>query len=146
VIRPATDEDAAGIARVHVRSWRRAYADIIDPATLAALSAEERELRWRALLADRESRTWVFEVDGAIAGFASVRDGELMTLYVDPAAQGAGAGTELLREAERAGAWTLCVLEANEHARRFYERHGWNAAGAAEECHGQPTVRYERRA
>lgn len=144
MIRAAGPEDAAGIARVHVRAWRWAYGDILDPGTLADLSEGEFAERWSEPLADPATQVWVAEVDGAVSGFASVRDGELTALYVDPAAQGAGVGTSLLREAGAAGARTLCVAEANEQARRFYERHGWAAAGPGEDWRGLPTVRYER--
>jgi ribosomal protein S18 acetylase RimI-like enzyme len=143
VIRPATLEDAAGIARVHVRAWRRAYPDILDPQILDDLSVEEFAQRWTGLLGDPGSRAWVCEVDGAVRGFASVRDSEMTTLYVDPAAQGAGVGTALLREATDAGARTLQVLEANGEGRRFYERRGWAPTGPGEDWRGLATVRYE---
>lgn len=143
MIRAATLEDAAGIARVHVRAWRRAYADILDPQVLDDLSVDEFARRWRELLGDPASQAWVCEVDGAVRGFASVRDGELTTLYVDPAAQGAGVGTALLREATTAGARTLQVLEANGAGRHFYERRGWAQTGPGDDWRGLPTVRYE---
>jgi GNAT superfamily N-acetyltransferase len=73
---------------------------------------------------------WVAEFEERVVGYASVRDdGDLRTLYVDPVAQGAGVGTRLLAEAERAGANSLQVFEANHHARRFYEDRGWQADG-----------------
>src|SRR5687767_11355129 len=96
MIRRAVRDDAEAIARVQLRTWRHAYADIVDPAHLAEHTVESRTERWRELLAGGESTTLVLEVDGSIAGFATVVPGELRALYVDPPAQGAGAGSALL--------------------------------------------------
>ena len=48
-IRVATEGDAAGIARVHVRSWQEAYAGIVPDAYLASLDADERTAQWGTL-------------------------------------------------------------------------------------------------
>ena len=54
LIRPATPEDAAAIASVHVQSWQETYAGLIPPDFLAHMtSAEMRERRaasWRATI------------------------------------------------------------------------------------------------
>ena len=42
-IRPAAEGDAAGIARVHVRSWQEAYAGIVPEAYLASLDVDQRD-------------------------------------------------------------------------------------------------------
>jgi GNAT superfamily N-acetyltransferase len=133
VIRPATARDAEAIAGVQVRAWHHAYADIVAPEHLAEHTVASRTARWRELLARGESTTLVIEVQGAIAGFATIVPGELRALYVDPPAQGAGAGSALLRAAHDAlradgrREAVLWVFEANGHARAFYERHGWAA-------------------
>jgi GNAT superfamily N-acetyltransferase len=80
--------------------------------------------------------------DGAVAllddgeqGFALVTDGWLQKLYVRPVAWGTGVAAELhdaaLAELRSRGAAAaeLWVLEHNERARRFYERHGWRQNG-----------------
>jgi GNAT superfamily N-acetyltransferase len=133
MIRRAVLDDAEGIARVQVRAWHHAYGDIVDPEQLAEHTVASRTLRWRELLPRGETTTLVAEVEGTIAGFATIVPGELRALYVDPPAQGAGAGSALLHAAEDAlrGAGhdeaVLWVFEANAHARAFYERHGWAA-------------------
>ena len=72
------------------------------------------------------------EADGAAAGSVSVAGDLLRTLYVLPAHQGLGVGSELhdfaverlrARGVTRAKLWTL---EENHGARRFYEKRGWN--------------------
>ena len=81
------------------------------------------------------------EVAGRVAGFVSVGAvrhaepepglGELLALYVDPPAQGAGIGRALLAAGEdrlRALGYDRAVLRIfvhNERARSFYDAHGW---------------------
>jgi GNAT superfamily N-acetyltransferase len=146
VIRRATVADADAIAAVLVRSWRRDYADIVDPQRLAELDVDERAARWRESLAGGHALVWVAEEGGRVVGFASVSDdGDLRTLYVDPVAQGAGVGTQLLAEAERAGARSLEVFAANGHGRRFYEARGWRLAGDAGAWLDRALVKYVKR-
>jgi ribosomal protein S18 acetylase RimI-like enzyme len=142
VIRRATPDDAAGIAAVLVRSWRRAYADIVDPQVLDDLDVDERAQKWREWLNENEALAWVAEEGGRVVGFASLRGAKLTTLYVDPVAQGAGVGTRLLAEAEGAGARELEIFEANGHGRHFYEARGWRDAGDSGEWLDRPLRRY----
>lgn len=143
MIRAATPADADAIAKVQVRAWTRAYADLLPPDAAGPDAVEARE-RWRANLeVGRATRrtTLVYELEGRIAGYTSVgpaRDddarpdvGELMAVYVDPVAQGAGVGRALmdagearLREEGRAEA-VLWVFAENGLARDFYARRGW---------------------
>jgi ribosomal protein S18 acetylase RimI-like enzyme len=141
VIRPARPDDAAALAGVQVRAWWRAYADYVQHEHLAARTVESRTGRWREILAAGETETAVAEVDGRVAGFATVGApmhaepepglGELVAIYVDPPAQGAGVGTALLADAERRlrergfDRALLAVFEANGLARAFYCAHGW---------------------
>ena len=165
MIREARPADATALAGVQHRAWWRAYSDIVDPERFGTL--EERVARWRELLAlppERGRSTVVWDQDGVPAGFASVgpardRDvrgegGELMAVYVDPVAQGAGVGRALMDAAEarlREGAFAYAVLwvfAANGLARDLYERRGWlvEPPGVVQEHHGDdwwaPAVRY----
>ena len=49
MIRSAQPSDAAGIARVHVRSWQQAYAGLMPAEYLDALekTLTQREAGWR---------------------------------------------------------------------------------------------------
>lgn len=150
-IRRATIEDAGAIGALHVRAWRRGYADIIDPQHLDAMDPDSRAARWATIIEARDSTTLVAEVAGAVCGFASVGtsreeqapagEGELYALYVDPAAQGAGVGTALVAAAEQAlrerghASAVLRVFTENGLARRFYERHGWTPVPGSELPH-----------
>jgi GNAT superfamily N-acetyltransferase len=144
VIRRATVDDAADLAAVEVRTFRHAYADILDPQFLADQDPVTRAEEWRKHLQLDDRAVWVAEVEGRVVGYASVRDQELRMLYVDPFAQGAGVGSELLAQAEAAGARELEVFEANGHGRRFYEDRGWRDDGPAGEWLGSPLRRYVR--
>jgi GNAT superfamily N-acetyltransferase len=144
VIRRATRDDADAIAGVLVRSWRRDYADILDARQLAELDIDERAETWRKWLDEVHALVWVAEEGGRVVGFASVVGAKLTTLYVDPFAQGAGVGTALLAEAERAGARELEVFEANGHGRRFYEARGWRLDGESGAWLERPLVKYVR--
>ncbi|MCU0501995.1 MAG: GNAT family N-acetyltransferase [Anaerolineae bacterium] len=140
-IREATPDDAPGIARVHVATWRTAYSGIVPAEHLAGLSYERSEARWHENLAGQgDGRfTLVAEVDGAIAGFASGgpgRDdapgyqGELYGLYILVAYQRHGIGRALMLTAARRLAADGCkamiiwVLKDNLQARAFYEALG----------------------
>ncbi|SFH70903.1 GNAT family N-acetyltransferase [Bradyrhizobium sp. cf659] len=71
-------------------------------------------------------RVWGRFDQDALSGLIAFRDGWVEQLYVLPAAQGRGVGTELLdvakRACERLELWTF---QRNERARRFYEARGF---------------------
>lgn len=161
-LRRATPADAEPIAGISVRAWNHAYGEFLDPQVLAQRTVESQAERWREALAGTETVTMVAVVAERIAGYATVGAshdgdaapsvGQLGALYVDPPAQGAGLGTQLLADAvERlvAGGFTvatLWVFEENGLGRAFYERHGWrpDPGGVGREgadWHG-PALRY----
>jgi predicted GNAT family N-acyltransferase len=67
--------------------------------------------------------------------FNSPAEAQVRFMAVDPQARDRGLGSLILRECERrargAGA-TSIVLNARDHAQRFYARHGFVAVGPAE--------------
>jgi ribosomal protein S18 acetylase RimI-like enzyme len=134
MIRAATLEDARAIAEVHVASWRAGYKDLMPDAYLADLSVEQRAEMWETILTDGE--TTVLVAGPGIAGFVAFneRKGEIGALYVDPPRFRTGIGTALLAAAhERLAALpevVLWVLDGNDGARVFYERHGYVADNA----------------
>ena len=144
LVRPATLDDARGIASVQVHAWRAAYTGIVPREFLDNLSVDERESRWRTNLAGMEAMTCVAEDPTGVIGWASVgpcRDedatpelGELWAIYVAPERWRGGVGRALwtwgrARLAERGSRdIVVWVLEANHAARRFYETLGFRAA------------------
>ena len=77
-----------------------------------------------------EQEVWLAERDGVVAGFTALgtRDGVqfMQHLYVAPAHQRRGIGSELMARAkERLPAgFRLWVFQRNAGARDFYEQHG----------------------
>ena len=87
----------------------------------------------------------VAELDGRIAGFAAVVDGELDGLFVEPDLWRRGIGTALVEEAAheaRRRGMTLSV-RANPGACEFYERCGFSVEGEAQTRFG-PALRMSR--
>jgi L-amino acid N-acyltransferase YncA len=136
-IRAAEERDAAGIAHVHIQSWRTTYAGIVPEEYLAALNEAERAGQWQEWLTGGFS-VFVAEVDGKVAGFIGggplrepiqAFDAELYAIYLLQPAQRQGVGRALLGKfaASLSGqgfksmiAW---VLEKNP-SREFYARTG----------------------
>jgi ribosomal protein S18 acetylase RimI-like enzyme len=145
-IRPAAEGDAAGIARVHVRSWQEAYAGIVPEAYLAALDVDQRASEWASYLREGPSDqvlTWVALSEVNVVGFVTVgpsrdedaarSDREIYSIYLDPGTWGHGVARDLMRTViSSVGEKTpisLWVLADNERARHFYRRHGFQADG-----------------
>ena len=144
-VRPATRRDVAAIARLRVAVWRAAYAALVPAEVLAGLDAgrdaERRAADWDERHADPRTVELVAEADGGVvvgwAAYGPARDpergadGELYALYAASERWSTGVGHELLVRCEadlRAAGFAsayLWVLEGNERAASFYERHGW---------------------
>ena len=141
-VRRATAADISEIAQVYVDTWRSTYRGIVPKDYLDALDPVERAGKWEEELSRDDAYVFVAENEGVICGFISggiLRDGidvaaqnydaEIYTLYVLAAAQGRGAGRQLMRalahSVAQAGLHQLVVwaLEKNPW-RRFYERLG----------------------
>jgi ribosomal protein S18 acetylase RimI-like enzyme len=146
-VRRAELKDANGIARVHVETWQCAYKGQIPDHYLQSLSIDKREKKWREILSNSEknTQTYVAELDGKVAGFCSVgccRDkdmgpevGELWGIYVDKDSMAKGVGSVLLKEGldylrkHRYTKATLWVLSSNQQAREWYEPKKWKIEG-----------------
>jgi ribosomal protein S18 acetylase RimI-like enzyme len=152
VVREARPTDAAGIARVHVDTWRTTYRGVVPDDHLDALSYEERERYWAGALErlaaageagatgkPRASGLFVAEAPGGeVVGFAACGreatgdpqyPGELYAIYVLDAWQGHGLGRRLARAvADRLAAAGLRAMLvwvlADNPMRRFYEALG----------------------
>ena len=138
VVRPAELEDAQGIAQVHVQGWKEAYAHLVPAESLARLSVEQRELRWRELLRGASATIWVAVDGGRIVGFArsapsreadGPRDLELPEIYVLASHYGTGAGQKLIEAAFGDRPAYLWVADDNPRARAFYSRNGFQPDG-----------------
>ena len=164
-IRAAGPADAAAIAGVHVRSWQEAYVGIVSATYLDSLDPQVAAERWAHHLEHGPAdgvRTWLAQDGGRLLGFASVGpsrdedagrgDLEIYSIYLDPGTWGHGVARELMKtliaEAGDRTPLTLWVLAANERARHFYRRHGFQPDGVEryEDVGGEELleVRYRR--
>jgi len=151
-IRRAARDDAAAIGRVHVETWRAAYAGLLPDSMLVSMSDVRQSTWWAQLLADPGEARGVFVADDremGVVGFGScgpVRDrpegldgreikvGEVYTLYVEPDFQNLGLGRRLLDalfrqlKADRCDTAVLWML-ADNPTRFFYEGLGGERIG-----------------
>ncbi|AEG44687.1 GCN5-related N-acetyltransferase [Isoptericola variabilis 225] len=130
-VRPMTPDDAPAVADVWYRAWRDGHLGHV-PDELVALRTPES---FGPRAAARVPGTCVADVDGQVAGFATVVGDELEELFVDAGHRGSGVAAALLADAEHrlaaAGvetAW-LAVVAGNARARRFYAKQGWRDDG-----------------
>lgn len=152
-IREATPADAPAIAHLHRETWRTTYTGILPADVIERQAGKRSEELWRSRLAAQSppATTWVAEIGGAAAGFASCGparhlleglEAEIYTLYVLPSRQRLGAGRALVRACARhfvrhgLFGFYLWVLKANR-ARLFYEALGGEEAGEKSERLGQ---------
>ena len=126
LIRPAGAHDIEATAAVAAAAYQGAFAAILEPAVLAVYDAGFFAKRFAATL----DRLRLAVNESAVLGFCVMTHAHIDMLFIAPAAQGSGAGSALLRDAERRGARSLECFAANMPARRFYERRGWRVTDA----------------
>lgn len=132
-LRRAGPDDADTLFEIHRASALAAYADVFPPERYP-FPDDDMRAHWNEVLAETGTEVLVAEREEVPVGFVGVSPGWLKSLFVLPEAWGGGAGSALhdeavaLLRAKGAGA-QLWVLEANERARRFYERRGWRYDG-----------------
>lgn len=107
-IRIATVNDAEGIAKVHVDSWRTTYKGIIPEDFLNKLSYQQRKDLWIRNLSRTDNYVIVAEnSEGEIIGFADFWKREtntvpnsidLTSIYLLEVYQGQGVGKALLKQ------------------------------------------------
>jgi len=141
-VRTARPEDAADLARIYIESWQDTYAGVISNTLLGAMSLRTHTTRWQATIRGMERNFGSVLVAedarfGAIGlcSLGKARDGgcgyegEVYTLYVDPAFLGRGAGRALLGGAfdffkDRKLRSCLIWAHAQNNACFFYEAMG----------------------
>ena len=143
-IRRARDEEAIEIANTRLRS-RAASAPDIPPS----VHTDDEVRQWFSKVVLPTKDVWVADLNGAVLALLVIEGDWVEQLYVDPSHTGKGVGSQLLNIAKshRPRGLQLWTFQANQRARRFYERHGFvpmeSTEGRNEE--GAPDVRYEWR-
>ena len=129
-IRQATSADVFRLAEIEVFNYRLFFYPIFrtDRYFFPELSVPVLIEEYRRE-PERIARTLVYD-DGVVKGFIKIEGTYIARLYVEPVLQNASIGSRLLEYAVREHhADHLWVLEKNEPAIRFYERHGFRATG-----------------
>lgn len=140
MLRPLALTDMGAAAQVHRGAFDRAMPWLVGLHTPDEDHWFYRERVFPAC------RVWGRFDGDEVSGIIAFRDGWIEQLYVRPAAQGRGVGTELLDIAkgasERLEVWTF---QRNVPARRFYEARGFSLTeetdGARNE-EKEPDARY----
>lgn len=139
-VRVARPSDAAEVARIYIESWHDTYPAVLSSALLCSMTPRGQTARWHAAITSQR-RELVLVAENpqvGLIGMASLGasrdrtfgyDGEVYTLYVDPAHFGRGAGRALLDVAFgqlRQHGFKSCVIwaHAGNNARFFYELMG----------------------
>jgi GNAT superfamily N-acetyltransferase len=145
-LRPATVDDAAAIAALHIASWQTAYRGAVSDAYLDTLDVAQHTGNWRQRLLDGSDHVLLAVEDDVVVAFCAVgpsadTDADRTTwlianLHVTPDRKRQGVGTQIFEAAvalahqHGARQVTLWVIEVNQAARRFYEKRGMLPDGA----------------
>ncbi len=141
IIRPAQLEDASGIAKVRIDTWRTTYRDIVPAEFLDNMSYEEDTQLRAAHLSTPESKTFTYVAEndeGQIVGFVAggpernndpIYKGELYAIYILRSYHGQGIGRQLtnvlVERLLQVGIDSMILwVFADNPARRFYEALG----------------------
>lgn len=133
-----TEEDIAGKAYVHWKSWHETYSELVDEEFMKTITLEKCEKiarRWpdHILVAKKSDKVIGFVGCGACRDDDLADCGEVFAIYVLADCHGQGIGYELMNAAfEKLADYreiAVWVLKGNEKAVRFYERYGFRFDG-----------------
>ena len=147
-IREATEDDARGIAKVGVGTWRSAYRGIMWDEHLAGLSYSRNEGKWRRRLQEPGNGRVIFVAEDEQAGIVGstgagpecsghrVYHGELYAIYARDSFQRKGIGRRFVQEVARRFARSgissmLSWVLVDTPSRHFYEALGAQEMDAA---------------
>ena len=141
-IRPATLDDAEGVAYVGIKTWQTAYKGIFPEEKLNEMDVVKRSERWRKnIIGIQEDDTFAMFVaedkEGNVVGYASggrfpdttPYDCSIGAIYVLDEYQGKGVGSKLVKEmleffkSLQHKSMIIWVLKENPY-RKFYEKLG----------------------
>ena len=142
-VRSARPSDAEDLARIYIESWQDTYAGILPHALLSAMSHKGQAARWQQTMRGPGAVLIAEDPHIGPVGLASLGpardkglglDGEIYTLYVDPAFLGRGTGRMLLAGAFAAlteKKYRSCLIwaHARNNAGFFYEAMGGRRVG-----------------
>ncbi|MFM9874155.1 MAG: N-acetyltransferase family protein [Fimbriimonadaceae bacterium] len=144
MIRPATPQDAPHIATIKIDSWRKAYAQIIRPETLANLNHKQETQKFLQRIIDKEHilvatnpqnqpiaySLWIQLPHSNFIQTDWPLQNMLASLYVHPNHTGQGIGTALIRANAQLAinnkhqGMMIGVFTKNTQAKTLYTRLG----------------------
>ena len=126
-IRKASIDDAPRIAEILVFSKRKNYRHIFNDDIGSFVSLQIYPLA-KEYIENPELLNGVFVYDdGFVKGIINIDGPIVKELYVEPFFEGQGIGGQLIEFAKaKFDCCQLWVLDKNERAKRFYERHGFH--------------------
>ncbi len=132
MIKQVTQSDPIGMmqaAVIHSESWKASHRNICS-AEFLAIHAPERQREYLETEMEKGAQLFVLISEKPV-GIVTVCGDLIENLYILTSEQNKGYGTQLLAFAMKkcAGVPTLWVLNTNDRARRFYERHGFQSTG-----------------
>ena len=146
-VRPASEDDAARLAEVHVAAWRATYRGVMTDEYLDGLDVGRAASAWRRnirepgdgtvhLVVHCGNEVVGFAILGAASGDSDPGSGQIHAINVHPDWWAQGIGSILFAAAEqkliglgydRAFLW---VEKNNNRAISFYSKRGWFDDGA----------------
>jgi putative acetyltransferase len=131
LLRDAVLSDVPALIEVQQAGALQALTHIF-PQNIYPFPRAAVQARWAAEIVDPDIKVYVIEQDEArIAGFAAVRDNELLHFGTAVETWGSGlaaaAHSQVMQRLAATGSTRarLRVFEENHRARRFYEKLGW---------------------
>lgn len=150
-ILPATQDDAAPLAMLHIEGWRASYTGLVEQAFLDGLDIGKRTQQWQEWLTAGTSALIARDGNEKPAGFIAFNKlmtpppgmsgirplytAEILALYILPAYWRQGLGRTLMSEAARIlqerkhKSLCLWVLEKNARGVGFYKSLGGERCG-----------------
>ncbi len=131
ILRPATVDDMADMARIWQAIWQDTFRYFFAECAVHRSGLDQI----RATLEPFIPAYVVVVSEGRVVGIGARSGSYIDDLWIDPPYQGRGFGARLLdyltgairRDGHRHA--TLHVIARNHGARRFYEREGWRFVG-----------------
>lgn len=129
MIRRAAASDASRIAEILVFTKRMNYRRIFQNDKVSFGEIQVYPIA-REYMENPEKLegVWVYD-DEFVKGVLHIAEDRIEELYVDHFFENCGIGGEMMAFALEKNCRYLWVLEKNEDARRFYERHGFAPTG-----------------
>ena len=137
LIRKATVDDIASIAKLYVSNHKTTYKGLVSDDYLNNLTVEKASERWKNFLSDDSNIMWVASQEDKLLGFISTMPDStsnkiryLDSLHICPEARGKGIGTALIRTAGESTLrngyekMSVCVVKGNDKAKQLYIKLG----------------------